>query len=336
MSLEDRSPPLFTDFLPPPPLGVNSTTSDLVYPPDASSSSLSLHDSDLSRKRCASALDAERPLKSLKSEPLEDAGPMYPPPPGPPPSTGGSTSSESTGFVFNPPRRRPSSGTVVSPYSSSGATSPDMMDITGSQMPSSMISQPSFPLMRNSWSDSVVTRHAHSSSTGSIASSALPNASMLGKYTSSAVNGAAETIGRMSRSGSITGNFNNPFPGAFPQASFQDPSGQWPSSGMPTSASDTFPLRPTVPSVPASAPPTWPPLSKASADHDENSDESDDEGSPLNGNAAVRNDFFPLFYNEIANTFVLRAQRSYPQDLPVAQNCLLNIGLKWTASSLNI
>ncbi|KAK1222682.1 hypothetical protein PQX77_014468 [Marasmius sp. AFHP31] len=142
------------------------------------------------RKRCASEIDVERPIKALKSEPQEEL--LYTQPlhihtlQSPPPSRPPTPSSAQTGFVFNPIKTPPQgtayppppssassmSSTMSSPHSIhshnlAAASAPDL--VAGAK-----VSSPVFPPLRSAWSESVVptingqSRHSHSLSTGSI------------------------------------------------------------------------------------------------------------------------------------------------------------------------
>ncbi|KAL0577942.1 hypothetical protein V5O48_004049 [Marasmius crinis-equi] len=145
------------------------------------------------RKRCASEIDVERPIKAMKAEPQDDilynSNQAITPPQhahahtlqSPPPSRPPTPPSAQTGFVFNPVKTPPhsqytptsaTSSTISTPlsahsYNPAAASAPDL--VAGTK-----VSTPVFPPLRNAWSESVVptingqSRHSHSLSTGSI------------------------------------------------------------------------------------------------------------------------------------------------------------------------
>lgn len=198
--------------------------------------------SDQSRKRCASDLEEHRTVKALKREPQEDAPialsiqeAVISPQPVLPFTTSGNPYAVVQPTVpvvgsSRPPSRPPTppfvannSFGIVKTQPSVTAAFPAFLPVApppGTLPINSAVPPPAFP--HSSWSDPVVpTRHHHSLSAGSI-SGPVPglntsNSNVLGPFSSNGIPGAlsqpltnpstsgAAALGRMSRSGSISG-----------------------------------------------------------------------------------------------------------------------------------
>ncbi|KAI3600038.1 hypothetical protein WG66_011086 [Moniliophthora roreri] len=224
---------------------------------------------DSTRKRCASEIEAERPIKALKSEPQDES--LYPlqtatnphihalqsPPPSRPPTP-------PRNFVFNPVK---SQQQPIANYQAYGATSAPPLDLAPT---------PIFPTLRSSWSESVVpTRHSHSLSTGSI--NVTGNRANLGHgFAKPPVNG------RMTRSGSIGAH---PFTYSYPQPHTQQAAwsnvnsnadGERGANGLHAANGDT--------SLITSPAKSWEGTSRSSPGEDDGDDADDgDEDSPRSG-----------------------------------------------------
>ncbi|KAJ7581163.1 hypothetical protein C8J56DRAFT_959268 [Mycena floridula] len=143
------------------------------------------------RKRCASLMAEERPVKSFKSEPRDDQ--ILSTPPTPP------------NYFHNPslPNSPPYSAYTVTPVLST-----PIMGFQPTPMFQNVVA-PTF--QRSSWSDdSLPTRHSHSLSTGSIVQSRAST---------------AVVPGRQTRSGSVSSPFNNRFQFPFPSVPLVSPPG---------------------------------------------------------------------------------------------------------------
>ncbi|KAF8892463.1 hypothetical protein BD779DRAFT_1436998 [Infundibulicybe gibba] len=238
-----------------PPTGVASNASTMVT---------SDH-SDHPRKRCASALEEQRTVKALKREPQDENILSLPPTTetlavgdAPPIFTAGVPVPVTIAHPITllpqsrPPSRPPTPLTSFSSHGPFGtikqqasavlnypAFIPASLDFSTNLPPSA---SPTFPALQSSWSDSIVpSRHHHSLSAGSI------NGSLLNTPLSFPVppsNGdhfpppqpisvapaatISPPIGRMSRSGSVNGAFNNPFAFGYPQTFPETPTSTWP------------------------------------------------------------------------------------------------------------
>ncbi|KAK7054722.1 hypothetical protein VNI00_003185 [Paramarasmius palmivorus] len=226
---------------------------------------------DSTRKRCASEIEAERPIKALKSEPQDEV--LYPaqnahihslqsPPPSRPPTP-------TRNFVFNPVKQQQSQPPITN-YPAY-ATSAPPLDLAPKT--------PIFPTLRSSWSESVVhTRHSHSLSTGSI--NIAGNRTNLGN--GFAKSGNPPLNGRMNRSGSIGAH---PFTYTYPQPQTFDPQqaawngvngsmdGERVVNGLQSASSET--------SLTSSPSKSWDGHAKNSPGDDEGDDAEDgDEDSP--------------------------------------------------------
>ncbi|KAL0058944.1 hypothetical protein AAF712_014347 [Marasmius tenuissimus] len=214
------------------------------------------------RKRCASDIDIERPIKALKAEPLDDI--LYTQPlhiqtlQSPPPSRPPTPSSAQTGYLFN--LKTPPQGTAYPPPPSSASSMSSSMssphsihshNLAAASAPDlvagAKVTSPVFPPLRSAWSESVVptingqSRHSHSLSTGSIttpsSSGVTTGASSPVSHTStgSSTTGTAHPSpprfsagvngrinGRMTRSGSIGTLGSHPFTYSYPQSVWSD------------------------------------------------------------------------------------------------------------------
>lgn len=238
---------------------------------------------DHSRKRGPAALDEERAVKSLKREPMDDlsAGPMSSvdqPMPADPASSFtptipaiSSVVAQSTRSIAPLPHSRPSSRPPTpsafsqSAFAPSKAPHPSYLTYTPYiEFNSPTVTSPTFPPIQQNWSESVTSslpsRHQHSLSAGSIQGMNIlptpPLSSGLEGFSSPPLHqvvtplptppAVSPTIGRMSRSGSISGSFNS---GQFTYSfqPFSDANIAWPgnsritNSGVPT----TNPLPPS-------------------------------------------------------------------------------------------
>ena len=213
------------------------------------------------RKRCASEIDVERPVKALKAEPQDDllynsTQPLHihtlqSPPPSRPPTP----SSAQAGFVFTPIKTPPHSQPTPYPPSSasSSISSPHSIhsqNLAAASAPDlAKVTSPVFPPLRSAWSESVVptiggqSRHSHSLSTGSIttpsSSGATTGASSPVSHTNASSSTSATSTahpspprfsagvngrinGRMTRSGSIGTLGSHPFTYSYPQSVWSD------------------------------------------------------------------------------------------------------------------
>ncbi|KAK0210865.1 hypothetical protein DFS33DRAFT_1371206 [Desarmillaria ectypa] len=193
------------DYFSPPPSLPSSGDPVVSFPISSSPLLPSLVGAEERRKRCASALEEERPVKSLKAEP-QDNTPLF------------TTPSASLPYHVNslpqsPPPSRPASPPFTFTAGKQQPLPPNYNVYTGSaDLFLSSPTQPSLPPHRTSWSESIVpTRHSHSLSTSAIGGLGTPagDASIprVPPYP-----GASAPVGRMTRSGSIGGAFGTPFP----------------------------------------------------------------------------------------------------------------------------
>ncbi|KAK0483740.1 hypothetical protein IW261DRAFT_1675160 [Armillaria novae-zelandiae] len=192
------------DYFSPPP-SLPSSGDPVVSFPISSPLLPSLVGAEERRKRCASTLEEERPVKSLKAEP-QDNTPLF------------TTPSASLPYHVNslpqsPPPSRPASPPFTFTTGKQQPLPPNYNVYTGSgELFLSSPTQPTLPPHRTSWSESIVpTRHSHSLSASAIGGLGTP-AGDAGIPRVPPYPGASAPVGRMTRSGSIGGAYGTPFP----------------------------------------------------------------------------------------------------------------------------
>ncbi|KAG7447961.1 uncharacterized protein BT62DRAFT_744702 [Guyanagaster necrorhizus] len=193
------------DYFSPPPSLPSSGDPVLSFPIISSPLLPSLVGAEERRKRCASTLEEERPVKTLKAEP-QDNTPLF------------TTPSASLPYHVNslpqsPPPSRPASPPFTFTAGKPQPLPPNYNVYTGSgDLFLGSPTQLSLPPHRTSWSESIVpTRHSHSLSASAIGGLGTP-AGDAGIPRVPPYPGASAPVGRMTRSGSIGGAFGTPFP----------------------------------------------------------------------------------------------------------------------------
>lgn len=300
MNISDNSSPSFSpfgsigEFAASPSL---STAMEDLFSPAPDAGALLAHYDLESRKRCASQLEVERPVKSMKAEPQDEFLPVAPTqgfstpprilPLGAPIALSPSVSRppSPTLFAFNPKR-----SSIPSAYQNFSSS----MDVpTNATHPPPVL--PLIPSMpRAAWSESAVPTIRHTTNV-SLDSSGLPLQGSYSKYSRTTTAGA----GVRARSGTI-GSINNAF--QYPQVQalkpFADVQASWAGAVSPPAAIAADLIREVSPkskwsldgstppiSLPSSSPPgTWPmsspDLHSTEEEYDDDTyDEDDNEES---------------------------------------------------------
>lgn len=276
--------------------------------------------SDQSRKRCASELEEHRTVKALKKEPQDEVLPTLPSM-GAAHDLGVSgftqaiaplslASPHSLPYTESRPPSRPAtpvkfssrgsfSSIKQSPISSIYSPfAPNNSNDFNNALPTNVPTSPTFPGMHTSWSDPVVpSRHHHSLSAGSLAG-IMPlvvptvNGNMMDNFPSPTVplpplptshTAISPPVGRMSRSGSITGTFPNPYGFGYidTPAAWTNNTSRLPGQTMSPAAQPWF--EGAVASNANTAPPsTAPNTTHNSPTDDDNDDEDDDSDNESN------------------------------------------------------
>lgn len=314
------------EYAPPQISTLSVPEQSLAFPPSSASSSpmdvsSHLNVSDQSRKRCASELEEHRTVKAPKREPQDDAILLLPSVDAPLPAETSliypngaplhvPTSHSAMLSQSQPSSRPPTPPNSFSTHGPFSSVNPALNypyvsaqpDFNAGLPPSSASS---FPLHHPMWNDNVVpSRHHHSLSAGSLqglTSAPSPPVAINAMETFPVpplltpplpgTTTVGPPIGRMSRSGSISGTFAHPFAYGYQQP-FPESPGAWPSVGRTPStqtvASNWFGVKPEGSVISAS--------SSASAasevsnttrnspadeeDEDEEGESDDNEGSP--------------------------------------------------------